>query len=155
MQNLKTIFLILVISLSFRCSNNSDLLFDPSYWSSPYKGITITDKLGNKLKVDESDWCNYQVGFYAFLPAYPNPVDRDNENIRFVFYTSPDCRIKLLINDGDYKTVIILTDRVYSRGLYEIEWDLKDKSGLKVPGGIYRCYMYAPDFICHGDIWIK
>jgi hypothetical protein len=161
MQKLKTIIFILIISFFFRCANNSDPFFDPTYWSSPYKGITVTDKYGFILKEDNSDWCSNKLGldmpneFKAFFPAYPNPVASETETITFLFYVNQDTRVKLLINDGDYVTIIILTDSVYSRRLHEFNWDLRAKSGLKVPGGIYRCYMYAPDFICHGDIWIK
>jgi hypothetical protein len=154
MKNLKTILIILVFTLFFRCSNYSDQFFDPTYWSSPYKGITFTDEFANPLKKDKSDWCESHVG-YAFLPAYPNPVDRDNEGITLVFFVSQESRIKVLVNDGDYQTVAIITDTVYSRGLYELKWNLRDQTGSKIPGGVYRSYMYAPDFSCHGDIWIR
>jgi hypothetical protein len=167
MPKIKTFLLILIFSLSFHCSNDSGLFFDPTYWSSPYKGITFTDQFANVLKKDESDWCgnkhsswdgsgiSVSMSQYQFLPAYPNPVDQETGNIRLVFFSGVESRIKLFINDGDYKTVIIITDTLYTHGLYEIKWDLKDRLGQKVPGGIYRCYMYAPDFECCGDIWIK
>ncbi len=166
MRNLSIILFIVGISLSFHCAGDSGVLFDPSYWSSPYQGITVTDKFGFILKEDESDWCINQLSldtngsvvnnvFYAFFPAYPNPVDREKESIKLVFFTGQDSRIKLLIKDGDDKTVITLVDTICVRGLYEIEWDFKNQLGVKVPSGIYRCYMNAQDFTCQGDIWIK
>jgi hypothetical protein len=151
----------------FGCSNKSDEFFDPSYWSGPYRGITFTDRNGCTLKSDPDDWCIETIepkensavapiaGPYVFIPAYPNPVDKDDEKITISFFTSAEVKIKITIDDIDYKTVNVLVDSVFKTGMYSIKWDFKDNLKNTVPGGMYRCYMFTDDFKCHGDIWIK
>jgi hypothetical protein len=158
---------IIAMCLFINCSEKSNEFFDPSYWSGPYKGITFTNQFGAQLKIDPDDWCVSQTNSnnsstvlptaesYAFIPAFPNPVSRENENLTIRFYTSEESNIKITINSDKLFTIKLLTDRIFERGLHEIEWDLKNDIGNKVPAGIYRCYMKAEDFSCHGDIWIK
>jgi hypothetical protein len=167
---IQTIFIIsfvLMELITTGCSEKSNEFFDPSYWSGPYKGITFTDACGLTQKDDPDDWCvyygetddPYQVapigGSYVFMPAYPNPVKRDNGYLTFRFFTDKESKIKITIDDDMQQTVKIFVDSTFSRGLYELPWDLKNDLGKKVPGGIYRCYMFAQDFSCYGDIWIK
>jgi hypothetical protein len=159
---------ILVISVILNCSDKSNEFFDPSYWSGPYKGITFTDQFGIQLQVDPDDWCldynsinNYSSlvptiqGNYAFIPAYPNPVDREDGTINIVFYTKIESNIEISVKNQDYNIIKVLADGIYKRGLHELEWNLLNNLGNKVSTGIYRCYMYANNFSCYGDIWIK
>jgi hypothetical protein len=172
LQILKSILFIFVVISICGCKSESNEFFDPSVWSGPYQGITFTDLSGYTLRIDPDDWCvevatptidtsglmpiqPMNVGPYAFLPAYPNPVDSKDGIILIVFYTAQSSRVKIFIDDSNFQTVKIIADRIFNKGLYHIQWDLKNYFDYKVPGGIYRCYMFADDFSCYGDIWVK
>ena len=164
---MKYLSLILFIYFFTGCTSESNEFFDPTYWSDHYKGITFTDKFGLILKNDPNDWCveygdpidssqiRPNVGTYTFIPAYPNPVNRNTDVLNIGFYTGEVSVIKIYISDIEYSIVKVIVDSTFNRGLYIIHWNLEDSLGRKVPGGIYRCFMKAADFSCHGDIWIK
>ena len=140
------------------CSGDSRIIFDPTYWSEPFKGITVTNKWGEILKADNSDWCIPDLrasAKFAFLPAAPNPVKMIEGEIQLLFYIKQDSNIKIYIKDRNLDTIAVLVDTLTPGGLHQIAWDFTNIHEELVIPGVYRCYMTADDYECQGDIWIK
>ena len=157
-MNYKINGLIIIISLSLGCSGGSGRIFDPTYWSEPFKGITVTNNWGKILKVDNSDWCIPDLQSsekFGFLPAAPNPAEMIEGEIQLLFYLRDDSKIKIYIKDRNLNTIAVLVDTLTHSGLHYITWDFTNSHGECVIPGIYRCYMTADNYKCHGDIWIK
>jgi hypothetical protein len=161
---MKNIRILLFVSiLFFGCKNSTTLLEEVS----EFKGITVTDTLGNVLILDSDDWngnTKHNPQFprtTGFEPAFPNST---TDSITIRFSIAKVYNLKVWIIDTNIKELIVFyNNSALNAGTYDIKWDLKDKNDIKLSSGIYRCLYTISEIDSintiaiegHGDIQIN
>jgi hypothetical protein len=128
-----------------------------------FSGITITDREGNILGGDSTDWCytvaksglaalNMSIPFgYALYPAYANPSAGP---VRIDYDLPQQSTVHLYIIDTSETIIRNLVNQVQGPGSYSVIWDQWDDFGQFVDSGIYGCQIEAGTFDCFGDIQV-
>ncbi len=91
--------------------------------------FTVTSFEGNDLKT-----------------PYPNPATPDTDGIVFEINLEKSSNITLSVLSLDARKVVDIVDSYYTAGYFKIPYDLKDRSGKKIPAGIYFAILKAETF---------
>ena len=78
---------------------------------------------------------------YHLFQNYPNPF---NPSTKIMFQVAEDCRINISIYNIKGQLINILVDEKKTAGIYTIEWNTVNQSGIKVPSGVY-VYRFETD----------
>lgn len=142
MKILKSIFLpaVLIIIFFISCSddktvttgNGSMLIIDPT--------ITITDKFGNELGGDTTDWCVRNNSLFRFNAAYPNPAN-DTVNFRFQLPEQDTISLMYLKTNGD--TAVFIRDQVLNVGVYAVQFNAREHM---IFSGVFRFIIRSKRF---------
>lgn len=133
---------ICLLFLSYGCGSDLNI-----------SGITRTDVRGHSMGGGdgEGDWCE-EMG-----AAYPNPViskSRYETTIQLHLLKAADVKMQI-INKKRKVVRILVEERFFAWGMYNVSWDLRDNSGKRVDPGMYRVKLFLDDkFICKGDIQV-
>jgi len=148
---LKYFITIIILTATFYYSCSNDSVQDPNAITEDYTSILNTDKFGNILGGDTTDWCkdtcsNALQPCDAFSPAYPNPV---NDTLFFRFSVSSNLsNLKLYFLNSSSDT-LFLANGVYDAGHYVL---FTTASILGYSNVYKRAYLKINDFSCYGDI---
>ncbi len=71
---------------------------------------------------------------FALNQNSPNPF---NPSTTISYSLEQQARVKLAVYDLRGRTVAVLVDRVQDEGDYDVLWDGKDRSGRRLPSGVY------------------
>ena len=125
MKLLKSILIpvLLIVIFFYSCSDDNiitkgtggTLIIDPT--------ITITDKFGNELGGDTTDWCNNSNTLFRFNAAYPNPAN-DTVNFRFQLPEQDTISLMYLRTNGD--TAVFMRDQVLNAGVYAVQFNARE-----------------------------
>lgn len=78
--------------------------------------ITRTDKFGNVLGGDTTDWCSQSNTLFEFNPAFPNPT---NDTVRLRFQDPGFDTISILYVKQNGDSVFVLRDLPLNPGSYQ------------------------------------
>lgn len=146
-----TILIILSSFIIHSCKDNKKPTDSISLDFSDFRGITATDSTGSIISHD-GDWCLPGDFTSEFGPAYPNPA-KDSCTIRVVLPAL--ARIKVEIYNHNKTLVATLIDGRAPDYIFNLDWNLKNSSGNRVPDGLYRVFLIVDQFQCHGDIQVQ
>ncbi|MEM9338112.1 MAG: T9SS type A sorting domain-containing protein [Bacteroidota bacterium] len=76
------------------------------------------------------------------VKTYPNPI---KEEASIVYRVSNTDHVAISIMDLKGRLINVLVDAVQESGTYEVEWNRANKSGVKVPSGLYVLAFRAGD----------
>jgi hypothetical protein len=155
MKNLLIITAAIILITS--CSDESSI-FDPTYFSDGFKGITFTGENDpTPFKSDPSDWCTNEEGpignflvTYSFYPAYPNPVTLGSTTT-LSFAIPQDSHVYLYVINKEYRIIRVLMNTDLYAGVYQI---YLDTNGIGA-AGVYRVVFETENLYCKGDVWIR
>ena len=77
---------------------------------------------------------------------YPNPARTDIDTITFEINIQEATHIKLTILTMDARKIVDIANEDLDAGYHKIAYDLKDRSGRKIPSGIYFAILKADKF---------
>lgn len=79
--------------------------------------ILHTDKFGNIINGDTTDWCINSTGFFKFYPAFPNPTD---DTTKLVFDLPEHDTITIYYFDVHEDTAFVVRDLPLNAGHYNM-----------------------------------
>ena len=86
------------------------------------------------------------------VEVYPNPVDQDSK--LFIDYKQIEwSRVKFSVYDILGNEVMVLVDQDKPAGIYNIEWDIKDKNGKLLQKGVYIYNYIATSYAHMGTLY--
>lgn len=90
-----------------KSGSNNIRIIDPT--------ITITDKFGNVIGGDTTDWGNYGCEGLIFLPAFPNPT---NDTVILVFEIPQYDTLSFMYLETNGDTTYLARNQYFSPGRY-------------------------------------
>ena len=145
-------------------------------WGNPNDPESPVGKVEKSENPPDDDGPIHAVPTYGLdmEAPYPNPVNGPC-CIRFAIGNSSDVKIwvvpAVLTGEDESNTVdisnalvikpniavIVLVNRKLFAGIHEVRWNSKDSQGNDVPGGFYRIYVQADEYLLWRDVavWRK
>jgi hypothetical protein len=95
------------------------------------------------------DIISQRASYQKKILGYPNPFS-DGDEIRLAYFAKEKCNVQLLIYNEKAANILILEDKLVTKGYNEIVWDGKDRNGEPVQSGIYLAIILA---ITEGELY--
>lgn len=108
---------------------------DGNVWMALYNEATVAKAEGLIIPVaiDEQEVVNQPQSFELYQ-NYPNPF---NPTTKIKFKIDKPSRVKLSIYNIQGELVDVVFQGYRNQGLYTVEWNARNLSGINVPSGIY------------------
>ena len=90
----------------------------------------FTFKINQILSVKSNPYLND----FSLGDNFPNPF---NSTTKIMFSLNKDFNIKIYVNDIRGHLIKSLTDGLYEKGTYTIDWNGKDNKGSNIVSGVY------------------
>ncbi|MDO8549110.1 MAG: hypothetical protein Q7S39_03020 [Ignavibacteria bacterium] len=166
--NIKNLSLIILLLFLLHSCKDNPVNIENSFFS----GITVTNENGIIISDDLEDWQprytdvqNISNDSLYLSPAYPNPAGKKFVSLNppepgklafiLVYLLPNQSNVKITFNNKPDNTLFKLVDTVQFAGLYNLFFDLTDKTIEELPNGIYRVYFEMNEFKSYGDVEIN
>lgn len=136
MLKLKYIIIFITCLFILSCEESDIQNYDPGL-SFVDPTILQTDKFGNIISGDTTDWCSNSTGLFKYYPAYPNPTD---DTTKLVFEFPEHDTISIYYLNVHEDTSFVARDLPLSAGRYNVAVSGK---ALWLNGKIVRFYIRA------------
>lgn len=109
------------------------LIVHHGFAGQPYNTCRVLGALYREVGVEEEPFSESHVSTFRLGQNFPNPFS----NATAISYRIPKSRVRLKVYDSSGRLVNTLVDEERPAGSHSVIWNGRDKSGLKVPSGIY------------------